>query len=138
MPNGIDLILADHRRVETLFEEYAQSGSAVLIGEIVDALKAHDEAEQAALYPLAGHLLGDAAAIARWSTAHSAVKQQIDLLVGLEGHPLVESVEVLRLLVQEHVKDEEQELLPALADAASPSQLDGLGARILQAKQRGG
>jgi len=138
MPNGIDLLLADHRRVESLFEEYAQSGSAVLIGEIVDALKAHDDAEQAALYPLAGHLLGDPAAIARWSTAHSAVKQQIDLLMSMEGHPLVESVEVLRLLVQEHVKDEEQELLPALADAASPSQLDGLGARILQAKQRGG
>jgi hemerythrin superfamily protein len=138
MPNGIELILADHRRVEALFEEYSQSGSATVIGEIVDALQAHDDAEQAALYPLAGHLLGDSKAISRWAAAHSAVKQQIDLLKSLEGHPLIESVEVLRLLVQEHVKDEEQELLPALSDAASPAQLDGLGARILQAKQRGG
>ncbi len=45
---------------------------------------------------------------------------------------------MLRLLVQDHVKDEEQELLPALSDTATPAQLDGLGARLLQAKQRGG
>jgi hemerythrin superfamily protein len=138
MPNGIELILADHRRVDALFEEYAQSGSAIVIGEIIDALQAHDDAEQAALYPLAGHLLGDAAAIQRWATAHSAVKQQIDLLKSQEGHPLVQSVEVLRLLVQEHVKDEEQNLLPALGEEATAAQLDGLGARLLQAKQRGG
>jgi len=138
MPNGIELILADHRRVDTLFDEYAQSGSAIVIGEILDALQAHDDAEQAALYPLAGHLLGDPAGIQRWATAHSAVKQQIDLLKSQEGHPLVESVEVLRLLVQEHVKDEEQNLLAALGERATPAQLDGLGARLLQAKQRGG
>ena len=29
-------------------------------------------------------------------------------------------------------------MLPALADKATTQQLDGLGARILQAKQRGG
>jgi hemerythrin superfamily protein len=138
MPNGIDLILADHRRVEALFEEFAQSGSATLVGQIADALQAHDDAEQAALYPLAGHVLDDAEAIRRWAAAHSAVKQQIDLLMGLEGQPLVDAVDGLRLLVEEHVKDEEQDLLPALSEKATASQLDGLGARILQAKQRGG
>jgi len=138
MPNGIDLILADHRRVEALFEEFAQSGSATVVGQIADALQAHDDAEQAALYPLAGHVLGDTETIRRWAAAHAAVKQQIDLLMGLEGQPLVDAVEGLRLLVEEHVKDEEQDLLPALSEKATGSQLDGLGARILQAKQRGG
>jgi hypothetical protein len=44
----------------------------------------------------------------------------------------------LRQLVADHVQDEEQNLLPALAEAASDAELDTLGARILQAKQRGG
>jgi hypothetical protein len=39
---------------------------------------------------------------------------------------------------EEHVADEEQNILPALAEHATPQQLEGLGARIMQAKQRGG
>jgi hemerythrin superfamily protein len=138
MPNGIDLILADHRRVEALFTSFAETGDGTIIGQVVDALAAHDDAEHAALYPLAGHLLGDAAAIERWAQAHSAVKKQIDHLKTQEGASLVEAFETLRRLVQQHVEDEEKNLLPALRDAATPQQLDGLGARILQAKQRGG
>ena len=138
MPNGIDLIVADHRRVDALFASFAETGDATLIGQVVDALSAHDDAEHAALYPLAGHLLGDAAAIERWAQAHSAVKKQIDRIKTLEGAPLVEAFDTLRQLVQQHAQDEEQNLLPALAEAATVQQLEGLGARILQAKQRGG
>jgi len=138
MPNGIDLILADHRRVEALFSTFAETGDATIIGQVVDALAAHDDAEHAALYPLAGHLLGDAALIERWAQAHSAVKKQVDRLKVQEGAPLVEAFETLRLLVQKHVEDEEKNLLPALGEKATPQQLDGLGARILQARQRGG
>ena len=138
MPNGIDLILADHRRVEELFTTFAETGAADIIGQVVDALAAHDDAEHAALYPLTGHLLGDATAIERWAQAHSAVKKQIDFLKMQKKAALTEAFETLRQLVQEHVADEEKNLLPALQDAATPQQLDGLGARILQAKQRGG
>jgi hemerythrin superfamily protein len=138
MPNGIELILAEHRRVEALFTSFAETGDAGIIGQVVDALAAHNDAEHAALYPLAGHVIGDAAAIERWAQAHSAVKKQIDYLKMQEGAPLTEAFETLRLLVQEHVDDEEKNLLPALADNATDHQLEGLGARILQAKQRGG
>ena len=103
MPNGIELILADHRRVEELFATFAETGEAGIIGQVVDALAAHDDAEHAALYPLAGHVLGDAAAIERWAQAHSAVKKQIDHLKMQEGAPLTDAFETLRLLVQEHV-----------------------------------
>jgi hemerythrin superfamily protein len=138
VPNGIELILADHRRVEQLFATFAETGDASIIGQVVDALAAHDDAEHAALYPLAGHVLGEAAAVERWAQAHSAVKKQIDHIKTQEGAPLAESFETLRLLVQAHVEDEEKNLLPALDDKATAQQLDGLGARILQAKQRGG
>jgi hemerythrin superfamily protein len=138
MPNGIELILADHRRVDALFTAFAETRDGNLVGQLIDVLSAHDDAEHAALYPLAAAVLGEGTLIGRCEQAHSAVKKQIDRLKTQEGPPLVQAVETLRKLVQRHVADEEKNLLPALGDRATPQQLDGLGARILQAKQRGG
>jgi hemerythrin superfamily protein len=138
MPNGIDLILADHQRVNALFEQFDATGDGAIIGQVMDALSAHDDAEQSALYPLVGHVLGDVALIERSAVAHSAVKRQMDRIRHLEGQPLVDAFAVLRELVTAHVEDEEQNILPALQQAATPVQLDGLGARIEQTKQRVG
>lgn len=138
MPNGIDLIKADHRRVDALFDEFADTGEPTVVGQIVDALTMHDDAEQSALYPLAGHVLGDEELIERSAAAHSGVKKLIDRLRSLEGQPLAQAVADLAEVVRLHVEDEEQHLLPALSEACTPAQLDGLGARIEQTKQRVG
>ena len=138
MPNGIDLILADHRAVEALFETFDEKGDGAIIGQVMDMLTAHDDAEQGALYPFALTTLGTDGVLDRSLLAHSTVKQQMDHARALEGPPLVDSFAVLRQLVHDHVQDEEQNLLPALLEKATPAQLDTLGARILQAKQRGG
>jgi hemerythrin superfamily protein len=138
MPNGIDLILADHQLVNELFAEFDAKHDGASVGLIIAALKAHDEAEQAALYPFAATLLPDLELIEQSTVAHSMVKKQFDVIAALEGAPLVEAVGVLKQLVTEHVEDEESNLLPALSEAATPQQLEALGARILQAKQRGG
>lgn len=138
MPNGIDLILADHERVNGLFAQFIEQPDGNVVGQIIDALAAHDDAEHAALYPLLGHLLGDEAMIMRAAAAHSAVKAQIDEIKHLEGAPLRDAVAVLSELVTAHVADEQDNMLPALEAAATPAQLEGLGARILQVKQRVG
>jgi hemerythrin superfamily protein len=138
MTTGIDLILMDHERVNELFASFDETGDATYVGQILDSLVAHDDAEQAALYPLAGHVLGDVSMIARAAAAHSLVKQQMDLIRSLEGPPLTAAVKQLQQLVSAHVKDEETKLLPALAEKATAAQLDGLAARMEQAKQRVG
>ena len=138
MPTGTELIRIDHLRVNDLFGEFAESGDATLVGQIIDALTAHDEAEHAALYPLAAELIGDDELLTRFEVAHMLVKRQIDLLRTQEGAPLVAAIEVLHALVTEHVTDEEQNLLPALESIATPEQLQGLAARIEQNKQRVG
>ena len=138
MPNGIDLILADHERVTDLFTRFIETRDGTIIGEIIDALHAHDDAEHAALYHLVAALLGDAALNERLAAAHSAIKKQIDLVTSLEGPSLVDAVETLQAIVTDHVRDEETNVLPALTKLATPIQLEGLGARILQAKQRVG
>ncbi len=135
MPNGIDLILADHQRVNDLFARFQDSHDGALVGQVIDALHAHDDAEHAALYPLVAHLLDDPALIGRLAAAHSSIKKQIDLITTLEGAPLVDAVNVLQAIVSDHVNDEETNVLPGLNERATPEQLEGLGARILQAKQ---
>jgi hemerythrin superfamily protein len=141
MPNGIDLILADHRMVDELFAAFAETADGTIVGKVIDALAAHDDAEHGALYPTAEALLGADAigdVLERSALAHSAVKKQIDECKFLEGAPLADAFGVLQALVQDHVQDEEKNLLPALEKAATPAQLDVLGSRILQAKQRVG
>jgi len=138
MTTGIDLILMDHERVNELFASFDETGDATYVGQILDSLVAHDDAEQAALYPLAGHVLGDVSMIARAAAAHSLVKQQMDIIRSLEGAPLMNAVKQLQQLVSAHVKEEETKLLPALAEKATTAQLEGLAARIEQAKQRVG
>jgi len=135
---GIDLILADHERVNELFLEFSETGDASYVGQILDALTAHDDAEQAALYPLAGEVLGNTSLLAEAATAHSMIKLQIDQLRSLEGAPLVAAVHQLQTIVSEHVDEEENKLLPALAAKSTPAQLEGLAARIEQVKQRVG
>ena len=138
MTNGIDLILLDHREVDELFARFDETGDGSVIGVVIDKLTAHDDAEHAALYPLLGAVLGDEDMISRAARAHSEVKKQIDTIKSLEGPPLTDAFSVLRTLVQTHVADEEGVMLPALAANATAAQLDGLGARILQTKQRVG
>jgi hemerythrin superfamily protein len=138
MANGIDLLLEDHRRVEALFEQFEATHEGAFVGQIADALTAHDDAEHSALYPLVGHILGDTTMLAKATLAHSAVKKQLDRLKHLEGQPLVDAVAELKALVEDHVRDEERNVLPKLAAKATAPQLEGLAARIQQTKQRVG
>lgn len=138
MPNGIDLLLEDHRYVEALFAEFESSLDPTIVGQILDALVAHDDAEHAALYPMAGVLLGDAELVEAMSAAHSDVKKQMEHLRAQEGAVLVDEVLGLRDLVRAHVADEEKKLFPKLTKVAEEADLELLGARILACKQRVG
>ena len=94
MPSGIDLVLADHQRVNALFAQFAETGVGAVVCQIIDDLRA------------------------------------------LEGQPLIDAVAKLQEDLSAHVEDEELNLLPQLAAAATPAQLDEIGTRILQVKQR--
>ena len=138
MPNGIDLVIADHRRVDALFEQFAAAPRGTYAAMIFDSLAAHDDAENGALYPLALAVLDDAELLERAEAAHSEVKKLIDRAKFVEGTALADVMALLQAAVESHVQDEEANLLPQLQEAATPAQLDGLAARWQQIKQRVG
>jgi hemerythrin superfamily protein len=135
---GIDLILLDHRRVEACFEEFARTRDTTLVGQLIGMLAAHDDAEQSALYPLMEAVGVPAARVAEARRAHSVVQALMDHARQQEGAALRADIAALQQAVLRHDQQEELTLLPALQVRATPEQLDGLGARILQVKQRVG
>jgi len=138
MTNGIDLVLLEHRRVEELFAAFREAPNGLAAGSIFDALAAHDDGEQAALYPLVEAVGVTPDVVERSLQAHSLVKRLIDHARAQEGPPLVDAMRALEAAVTGHVADEERKLLPALQQAATEAQLQGLAARWLQVKQRVG
>jgi hemerythrin superfamily protein len=136
--NGIDLVMAEHRTVEELFAEFNSTRRGHVAAKIFDALAAHDDAENGALYPLALGVLGDATLLERSEQAHSDVKKLIDAAKFVEGAPLAEIMVLLEAAVTAHVQDEERNLLPKLQQAATPQQLEGLASRWMQIQQRTG
>lgn len=134
MPNGVDLILADHQAVRGLFAQFDETGNASSMREAFRALTAHDDAEHAALYPMAWTILGDPILNQRCQVAHSRMRTKIEAMLLLQGERLIDEFRVLRDLVTEHFDDEERNMLAALSERASPQQLDVLGARILRAR----
>ena len=97
---------------------------------------AREDAEHSALYALAARLVDDPALMDRLAAAHSAVTKQIDVVSGLRGTPLVDAFHTLQAFVVDHARVVETKLLPRLAEHATPEQLEGMGAQILQIKER--
>jgi Hemerythrin HHE cation binding domain len=138
MTTGIDLVMLEHRRMEDLFAAFRDAPDGVAAGCIFDALAAHDDGEQAALYPLLEALGVAPDVVQRSREAHSRVKRLIDHARAQEGPPLVEAMVALEAAVTDHVAEEEQSLLPSLQNAATDAQLQGLAARWQQVQQRVG
>ena len=122
MPNGIDLILADHRtrrravRRRSTRPATPPSSARSSTRSPPTTTPSTPPSTRSPVTCSATRRL-----IERWALAHSAVKKQIDHLKTQEGPPLVEAFETLRLLVQDHVADEEKNLLPALARQRPPT-----------------
>lgn len=138
VPNGIDLVRAEHERVRELFGRFNATLDSALVGQTIGVLRARDSVEHPALYALAARLVDDAALMDRLAAAHSAVKKQIDVVAGLRGTPLVDAFQTLQAFVGDHIRVVETKLLPRLVEHATAEQLEGLGAQILQVKQQVG
>ncbi|MEQ1874912.1 MAG: hemerythrin domain-containing protein [Ilumatobacteraceae bacterium] len=138
MPNGIDLVRADHERVRELFGRFNATLDDALVGQTLGALKSHDDAERAALYALAARVIDDPVLWDRLAAAHSATKKQIDVVSTLRGSSLIDAFQTLQAFVGDHVRVEETKLLPRLSEFATAEQLEGLAEQILQVKNRVG
>ena len=142
MSGVITLIKDDHAKLESVFKKLESAEPAQireLLRQVTELLVPHSKAEEQVVYPAIKATVPD---------------EQDDIEDGLEEHHHVEAT-LEQLLssdpeapgvdgliaamigeVRHHVEEEEEQILPAFAKAASNQQLSELGEEFTAAKER--
>jgi hemerythrin superfamily protein len=148
----VELIKADHREVERLFELLKNNVEtrALYVPVLAALLIAHSRAEESEVYPVAQTEAEEAEEVAHSQTEHAEAEE---LLVQLCAAP-VDSPKFDSLLQQvvdavtHHVQEEEEKVLPGmqqrlsaarraeLAEAFATARMEHLGDRPGQAKKQ--
>jgi hemerythrin-like domain-containing protein len=139
-----EVLRGDHRKVEALFAQYEtatgeHSQKETLIKQICQELEAHTRLEEEIFYPIMQISLNEEGEqlIAEATNAHEMIKNIIVQLSSMiPGEASCDAVmQQLKQWVKHHVAEEEKEMLPK-AEQQLSDQLESLGARLQQYKQR--
>jgi hemerythrin superfamily protein len=140
--DAVELLTHDHRMVEQLFRDFGAAASdsqrRAVVEVMIRELSKHAALEELMVYPLAKQVLPDGAEeIDEHLSEHLAVKKvllELDKL-GEGDERTVELVEQLRHDVDEHVAEEEGDLLPRLREHVDQQALDELGEALDKGKK---
>ena len=153
--DAIELLKHDHRMVEQLFVDYGGVGGTSggesagglkagaetqrrgVVEVVIRELSKHAALEELVFYPFAKQLLPDGTEeIDRHLAEHMTVKRLLTALDGLSQGDDRESELMERLAqeTQEHIREEEEDLMVKVAAAADPQALDELGEAIDKGK----
>ena len=136
--SAIELLEADHREVEALFEPYEEledrPKKELLALKICLSLQVHAQIEEEIFYPAAREAIGDSELIDEAIVEHAAAKQLIAEIETMEvGDELRDAkVKVLGEQIAHHVEEEENEVFPEVED--SKLDLNELGQRMAERK----
>ncbi|WP_431951081.1 hemerythrin domain-containing protein [Actinacidiphila sp. bgisy167] len=141
--NVIAELTADHREVEEHFARLralpaTDKERRTVLDEVTIELVRHAVAEEMYLYPaVREHLPGGDALADKEIQEHAEVEQALKDLedVPIDDARFDQLVGKLITDVTAHVRDEEQQLFPALAQACSPERLLELGEKVRAAKK---
>ncbi len=137
-PLAIEVLMADHRKVEDLFVQYETAKDADdesrkdVATTICNELTVHATVEEEIFYPWLRETLDDEDMdmVEEAQVEHDGAK---DLIAQIQGSSDVDAVfdakvKVLSEYIKHHVKEEENEIFPAVADEREA--LDALGQQI--------
>jgi len=137
----VDLLVADHRRLESLFAEIEISAAGrarrTALDAAIVALERHSAAEEQFLRPALLQYLPSGPDIAAYETTeHARAAELVDRLSGLApADPLFgELLAALLDSVRLHMQEEETEIFPRLLAACPSETLLELGARLRSAR----
>lgn len=125
------LIEQQHREVEGLFEKIeASKANARLLEQLASALTAHAIIEEQIFYPAAMKMKKDL--VLESYEEHELMAFALKRLIATE--PRDESfparVKAVKEIVEQHVQEEEQELLPSAAEGLSEEEDETLGRQM--------
>lgn len=125
--DAIDLLTADHRKVEKLFKAYdklvedegSYNEKEALAATICAELTIHVQIEEEIFYPAARDVLDDEELIDEAIVEHASAKDLISQLADMSpDDDLYDAkIKVLSELIEHHVEEEEGEMFPKLKKA---------------------
>jgi hemerythrin superfamily protein len=140
--DAIDLLKHDHRMVEQLFRDYRSAASDTqrrgVVEILIRELSKHAALEELTVYPFARQYLpGGAVDVDKHLSEHMAVKKTLAAMDSLPAGDSAERglVEELQREIEEHVRDEEEQFMPALRRAVDADALQQLGRQLDKAKK---
>ena len=140
MPNAVQLIKQDHKKVANLFDKFqktkGQDAKRQIAEQVMEELEVHALVEEDIFYPAVRKELSDGVLMDEALKEHQAVKDLIEELKGMELDDEAFNDRWFELVedVTHHVAEEESELLPL----AEESQMDMVecGAQMIERKEK--
>lgn len=141
----IEVLTHDHREVEEMFAKLETTSPhdgetrREVTEDVTIELVRHSVAEEMYLYPAARKYLPDGDEIADKEIAeHAAVEKTLKALEQTDADTTEFSTLLAELMadVRLHIREEEQDLFPALAEHADLAELFDLGDKVQAAKQK--
>jgi hemerythrin superfamily protein len=142
MTDLIDVLMADHRRVEALFAELSTGTGDPdhrkrLTDVVIAELVRHSVAEEMYLYPAVKKALPDGEQLSEHEIReHAEAEVLMNRIDRLDATDPEFEPAVARLVaaVRRHVRDEESDVFPRLRQACGPDELRRLGRKVEAAK----
>ncbi|MGI8434412.1 MAG: hemerythrin domain-containing protein [Nocardioidaceae bacterium] len=134
----VDMILADHREVERLFDEMQRDPESrpLVLPTVTALLMAHSRAEESEVYPVARDEAGEEEEVAHSQEEHAEAEELLVKLTSFDqnGSDFEEALQELIEAVLHHVEEEEASVLPGMRTALTPERLLELGAAFAEAR----
>jgi len=137
--NAINLLKADHRKVEQLFSDFEKASGETrkmqIAQKICMELKIHTQIEEEIFYPASREFLDDDSIVNEALVEHQAAKDLIAQIEGMDASDEMfeAKVTVLQEQIDHHVEEEETEYFPKLQK--SDMDLQGIGERLMMRKK---
>jgi hemerythrin superfamily protein len=132
MSDVVDLIIADHREVERLFDllQNEPDKRALTLPTLSALLIAHSRAEEAEVYPAARSEAAETDEVAHSQEEHAEAEQLLERLQGIDpaAAEFGPALEELVKAVRHHVDEEETSVLPGIRDRIDEGRREELGA----------
>lgn len=144
MKTIFDMLEKDHRKVESLMEKLAKTGSRAkaarerLLAELKTELTLHMKFEEKSVYPKFEELENDDELIQHSMEEHEQVRTMLKALdnADMDHEEWQDQLEELRLAIQDHVQEEENEMFPAMREGIEERAADKLAQQYAKQKER--
>jgi iron-sulfur cluster repair protein YtfE (RIC family) len=134
--SATNLLKQDHRTVEKLFMEFESSADAAIAEKICEELDVHTDIEERVVYAaLRGEVSGGKQMADHAEKEHAEARQLIGRIRRTQNaEHLADLVRELKHAVEEHVREEENEVFPKLERELDGGRMTELGQALEELK----